>query len=91
MLATGVTRSRSGHQAGASPGLACYWSSWHDAFRDSAEMKAFLGMEDEDRCLGLFIVAACCIPLSCFATFRLRIKLFLNISCFLVRLSLIHI
>ena len=46
-------------QAGASPGLACYWSSWHDAFRDSAEMKTFLGMEDEDRCLGLFIVAAC--------------------------------
>jgi nitroreductase len=46
-------------QAGASPGLACYWSSWHDAFRDSAEMKSFLGMEDEDRCLGLFIVAAC--------------------------------
>ena len=31
----------------------------HDAFRDSAEMKSFLGMEDEDRCLGLFIVAAC--------------------------------
>ena len=22
-------------------------------------MKSFLGMEDEDRCLGLFIVAAC--------------------------------
>ena len=30
-----------------------------DALRDSAEMKSFLGMEDEDRCLGLFIVAAC--------------------------------
>merc|ERR1712032_1788260 len=46
-------------QASAFPGLACYWSSWHDAARDSKEMKEFLGMEDEDKCLGFFIVAAC--------------------------------
>lgn len=39
------------------PQLACYWSSWHDAARDSAEMKGFLNMQDEDRCLGFFIVA----------------------------------
>ena len=45
-------------QAGASRDLACYWSSWHDAYRDSADMRAFLHIGDEDRCLGLFIVAA---------------------------------
>mmetsp|Transcript_57103 Transcript_57103/g.170190 ORF Transcript_57103/g.170190 Transcript_57103/m.170190 type:complete len:309 (-) Transcript_57103:46-972(-) len=39
------------------PELACYWSSWHDAARDSDEMKEFLGMGREDRCLGFFIVA----------------------------------
>lgn len=46
-------------QASDFPGLACYWSSWHDAARDSAEMKGFLGMGDEDKCLGFFIVSAC--------------------------------
>eukprot|EP00746_Dinoflagellata_sp_MGD_P020457 gnl/MRDRNA2_/MRDRNA2_147697_c0_seq1.p1 gnl/MRDRNA2_/MRDRNA2_147697_c0~~gnl/MRDRNA2_/MRDRNA2_147697_c0_seq1.p1 ORF type:complete len:244 (+),score=38.69 gnl/MRDRNA2_/MRDRNA2_147697_c0_seq1:82-813(+) len=46
-------------QASEFPGLACYWSSWHDAARDSSEMKAFLGMRNEDKCLGFFIVAAC--------------------------------
>ena len=46
-------------QAGAWPGLACYWSSWHAAARDSPSMQAFLRMQDEDRCLGFFIVAAC--------------------------------
>ena len=46
-------------QASAHEGLACYWSSWHDAARDSAAMRTFLGMGDEDRCLGLVIVAAC--------------------------------
>mmetsp|Transcript_1925 Transcript_1925/g.2956 ORF Transcript_1925/g.2956 Transcript_1925/m.2956 type:complete len:258 (+) Transcript_1925:104-877(+) len=39
------------------PQLACYWSSWHDAARDSDEMKNFLKMDDEDKCLGFFIVA----------------------------------
>jgi nitroreductase len=39
------------------PQLACYWSSWHDAARDSDEMKEFLNMEPEDKCLGFFIVA----------------------------------
>mmetsp|Transcript_40143 Transcript_40143/g.84311 ORF Transcript_40143/g.84311 Transcript_40143/m.84311 type:complete len:299 (+) Transcript_40143:69-965(+) len=37
--------------------LACYWSSWHDAARDSNEMKEFLGMGEEDACFGFFIVA----------------------------------
>lgn len=46
-------------QATAIPGLACYWSSWHEAARDSQEMNSFLGMEHEDKCLGFFIVAAC--------------------------------
>lgn len=39
------------------PQLACYWSSWHDAARDSNEMKEFLKMDSEDKCLGFFIVA----------------------------------
>lgn len=39
------------------PQLACYWSSWHDAARDSNEMRAFLDMEEEDKCMGFFIVA----------------------------------
>ncbi|VEU35709.1 unnamed protein product [Pseudo-nitzschia multistriata] len=39
------------------PELACYWSSWHAAARDSAEMKDFLGMGPEDRCMGIFVVA----------------------------------
>ena len=39
------------------PQLACYWSSWHDAVRDSTEMKRFLNMKEEDKCLGFFIVA----------------------------------
>ena len=39
------------------PHLACYWSSWHDAARDSSEMKAFLDMQPEDECLGFFMIA----------------------------------
>merc|ERR1712217_556603 len=46
-------------QATAFSGLACYWSSWHDAARDSSDMKDFLSMAEEDKCLGIFIVAAC--------------------------------
>ncbi len=36
-------------QATAEAGLACYWSSWHAAARDSREMKGFLGMGQDDR------------------------------------------
>jgi len=39
------------------PELACYWSSWHEAARDSFDMKNFLGMKEEDVCMGFFIVA----------------------------------
>ena len=46
-------------QASAYSGLACYWSSWHEAARDSDEMRTFLHMGPEDRCFGFFIVAAC--------------------------------
>ncbi|CAD7949300.1 unnamed protein product [Amoebophrya sp. A120] len=47
-------------QATKFPSLACYWSSWHGAARDSAEMAKFLGMEDpEDKCFGFFMVASC--------------------------------
>ena len=46
-------------QASCEPSLACYWSSWHAAARDSDAMREFLGMGREDRCLGFFIVATC--------------------------------
>jgi len=46
-------------QASRHPGLACYWSSWHAAARDSEDMAEYLGMGSEDQCLGFFIVAAC--------------------------------
>ena len=39
------------------PQLGCYWSSWHDAARDSDEMKEFLSIGKEDVCMGFFIVA----------------------------------
>lgn len=39
------------------PKLACYWSSWHERARDSDDMKEFLGMDVEDKCMGFFIVA----------------------------------
>ena len=46
-------------QACVFPGVACYWSSWHVAARDSIEMRYFLGMQAEDKCLGFFMVASC--------------------------------
>ncbi len=46
-------------QASTQPDLACYWSSWHEAMRDSDEMKEFLGMAPDDKCFGFFIVAKC--------------------------------
>ena len=41
------------------PQLACYWSSWHSAARDSIEMKQFLKLKNinEDKCMGFFIIA----------------------------------
>lgn len=44
-------------QASAQDDLACYWSSWHSAARDSDEMRDFLDIGNEDKCLGFFIVA----------------------------------
>eukprot|EP00466_Bigelowiella_natans_P014526 jgi/Bigna1/33677/e_gw1.3.253.1 len=46
-------------QASTQPDLACYWSSWHAAARDSSMMSKFLNMKVEDKCLGFFIVAHC--------------------------------
>ena len=46
-------------QASEYAALACYWSSWHSAARDSEEMKRYLEMSTEDKLLGFFIVAAC--------------------------------
>ena len=57
--ATACAVQNMGLQASAFPGLACYWSSWHPAARDSDMMRDFLKMGAEDKCLGFFIVAAC--------------------------------
>ena len=46
-------------QASAHAGVACYWSSWHDAARDSEAMRRYLKMGEDDRCLGFLIIAAC--------------------------------
>ena len=35
-------------------GLACYWST--PGFIYSSEIKAFLGLEEQDKCLGLFYI-----------------------------------
>lgn len=57
--ATASAVQNMGIQASSFPGTACYWSSWHDAARDSSEMQAFLGVGPEDKVLGFLIVAAC--------------------------------
>ena len=57
MCATACAVQNMHIQASTDPNLACYWSSWHSKARDSEEMKEFLEMEDEDKCLGFFIVA----------------------------------
>ena len=46
-------------QASAQPGLACYWSSWHDAARDSSQMREYLNMGEKDKCYGFFIISSC--------------------------------
>ena len=59
MAATACAVQNMHIQASSMPGLACYWSSWHDAVMESEEMHGFLGMGDEDKCMGMFCVAAC--------------------------------
>eukprot|EP00798_Chlamydomonas_sp_ICE-L_P018645 gene18645-25161_t len=36
--------------------VASYWSSWQELARDSTQMKDFLGLSAEDRCLGVLTV-----------------------------------
>ncbi|KAI8467063.1 MAG: Nitroreductase [Monoraphidium minutum] len=45
------------HLTASARGVACYWSSWHAAARDSPEMGAFLGLAPAagDRCLGFLV------------------------------------
>ena len=38
---------------------AGYWSSWTETARDDPEFKAYLGLEPEDRCLGIFMLGSC--------------------------------
>jgi hypothetical protein len=45
-------------QACAHRGLGCYWTSWPAEARESDEMRQFLSMGSEDRCMGFFSVAA---------------------------------
>jgi len=38
-------------------GAAGYWTSWGpEEARDSPEVKGFLGLEPEDRCIGVFLM-----------------------------------
>ena len=39
--------------------LAGYWSSWTAEARDSQDMKTFLGLGPEDKCLGVFMLGKC--------------------------------
>jgi hypothetical protein len=41
---------------------AGYWTSWTSEARDSQEMKDFLKLEAEDKCLGFFILGTCREP-----------------------------
>ena len=38
---------------------AGYWSSWTAEARDSQDMKDFLGLGPQDRCLGVFMLGKC--------------------------------
>lgn len=64
MAATACAVQNMHIQASSITGLACYWSSWHDAVMESTAMHTFLGMGEDDKCMGFFIVAAC-DPNSC--------------------------
>merc|ERR1719162_544410 len=57
MAAVGAATQNMHIQSTKFPQLACYWSSWHSACRDSDEMKEYLKMGPEDKCMGFFIVA----------------------------------
>lgn len=43
-------------------GVAGYWTSWQAAARESEEMKAWLGLGPDDRCLGFFVAGMCDNP-----------------------------
>ncbi len=36
-----------------------YWSSWYAEARESLDVKQFLGLREEDRCLGVFMLGKC--------------------------------
>lgn len=38
---------------------AGYWSSWYAEARDSQDLKNFLGLGAEDKCLGMFLLGKC--------------------------------
>ena len=57
MAATAAAVQNMHVQSTKFPQLACYWSSWHEAVRDSEDMKKFLNMGSEDKCMGIFMVA----------------------------------
>jgi len=58
--------------------LACYWSSWHGAARDSTEMKKFLDIGDDDKCMGFFVVGQAKNPE--FQARRTRDKLLMDVE-----------
>lgn len=49
---------------------AGYWSSWTAEARDSQDMKDFLGLGPEDKCLGVFMLGKCADLSACRSTRR---------------------
>ena len=47
-----------------------YWSSWTAEARDSQDMKEFLGLGPEDKCLGVFLLGKCAEGFNCRSTRR---------------------
>ncbi|CAL8471567.1 g11109 [Coccomyxa elongata] len=43
-------------------GAAGYWSSWYTEARESLDVKQFLGLDEEDKCMGVFMVGHCADP-----------------------------
>lgn len=45
------------HLMATAQGAAGYWTSWGpEELRDSLEVKTFLGLDPEDRCIGVFLM-----------------------------------
>ena len=58
-LAATATAVQNIHLMVTAHNLAGYWTSWGpEAARDSSRVKKWLGLEDEDRCIGAFLLGS---------------------------------